>query len=266
MSQTLSVLFIGDIFGKPGRQALKQYLPLQRQQQRYDAVIANCENAAGGNGMTLELYKEFKQLGIDALTSGNHIWDKKEFLAQVDQCPDLLRPANYSSLQPGRGWMTITLVGGQKIALINLAGRVFMGPANDPFATVDQILEEIQQTHSFQRIPVIVDLHAETSSEKTCMAWHLDGRVSALLGTHTHVQTADERIFPQGLGFITDVGMCGPRDGVIGVDAQQALYGMRSGMKQKFEPAAGALQFNACYIEIDAETGHCSSIQRIKLQ
>ena len=256
----LKVLFIGDIFGKPGRKSVEKFLPLALAQHPADIVIANCENAAGGKGMSLEIYKELKALGVDGFTGGNHIWDKKNFLTEVDQCPDLVRPINYPKRQPGQGW---TLLSKSKVPVViaSAAGRVFMNPANDPFEAVDHALPDMQIKAKI----ILLDMHAETTSEKAIMAWHFDGRVSAVLGTHTHVQTADERVLPQGTAFISDVGMCGSRDSIIGAERDGAIEGMLSGIKQHPEPAKGPLQFCAAYLTIDTESGKSLSIQRVYL-
>ena len=259
MSEIIKILFIADIFGSPGRDSVKRFLPAVLKDYPADLVIANGENAAAGSGLTLKIYQELMDLGIHFLTSGNHIWDKKEFLKEQEICPNFIRPLNFSKLQPGQGFKVLETPRGP-VGVINIIGRVFMGPAGDPFEAVDAALEEIRQ----QTKVVFVDFHAETTSEKACMAWHLDGRASVLVGTHTHVQTADERIFPGGLGFITDVGMTGPRDSVIGARVDNAVFAMRSGLKKAMEPAEGSLQFNGCYVEVDNATGITMAIHRIQ--
>lgn len=256
--ELIKILFIGDMFGKPGRQAVRNFLPQVLEEYPADLVLANGENAAGGKGLTVDVYREIMELGIHFLTSGNHIWDKKEFLKDGANCPNFIRPLNYSALQPGAGYQVLDTPRGP-VAVVNLAGRVFMGQANDPFEAIDTVLPALQARSKV----IFVDIHAETTSEKACMAWHLDGRASALVGTHTHVQTADERILPGGLGFITDVGMTGPRDSIIGAKIENALFSMRSGLKKSMDPAEGPLQFNACYFVINADTAKTERVERI---
>ncbi|MEW6335280.1 MAG: TIGR00282 family metallophosphoesterase, partial [Thermodesulfobacteriota bacterium] len=209
----MKILFIGDIVGKPGRRAVRELLPGIVEDHRIDLVIANCENAAAGFGVTGEVIEELQDCRIDVLTSGNHIWDKKEILEIIEGCDRLLRPANYPAGAPGRGCLVMTAPGGLRVGVINLAGRVFMHPLDCPFRTADREIGTLKSRADV----IIVDMHAEATSEKIAMGWYLDGRVGAVVGTHTHVQTADERILPGGTGYITDAGMTGPFDSVIGI-------------------------------------------------
>lgn len=251
----MKVLFIGDIVGSPGRKAVKEYLPELRRELNFDYCIANAENAAGGSGITYVVAQELYKMGIDALTMGNHTWSKREISSFIDSDTQLVRPANYPSEVPGHGSAIIN----GKLGIVNLIGRVYMDSADCPFKALDRELEYIKS-----KVKVcIVDMHAEATSEKCAIAWHADGRVSAVLGTHTHVQTADERIFPFGTAFISDVGMTGPSEGIIGVDKDIVLEKFRRCMPIRFELAKGSVQFNAVFIEIDDGTGKTVSIKRL---
>lgn len=251
----MKVLFIGDIVGSPGRKAIKECLSVLRKELSFDYCIANAENAAGGSGITYVLAQELYKLGIDALTMGNHTWSKKEIHNFIDTDTRIVRPANYPSEVPGKG---STIIDG-KLGIINLIGRVYMDPQDCPFRSLDRELEYVKS-----RVKVcIVDMHAEATSEKCAIAWHADGRVSAVLGTHTHVQTADERILPCGTAFITDVGMTGPYEGIIGVDKDIILEKFQLCMPVRFELAKGSVQFNAVILDIDDSTGKTISIERL---
>ena len=257
-SSPLRILFIGDIVGRPGRGALKQWLPGWRKEHEIDFVVANGENAAGGMGMTSKTYHELLDLGIDVITSGNHIWSKKEIYPILDSSDRLLRPANYPENVPGKGWTSHT-THDQKVLIINLEGRVFMKSLECPFKTVDKILEE------FDGKIVLVDFHAEATSEKIALGWYLDGRVSAMVGTHTHVQTADETILPRGTAYISDLGMTGPMDSVIGMKKDVVLHRFLTQMPSKFEVAKGRTVISGALVEIDPETGRAISIERIQI-
>lgn len=252
----MRVLMIGDIIGKPGRRILAQLLPGLRQELGVDLVTANAENTAGGFGLTLKTARALLAAGVDVMTSGNHIWDKKEIIPHFDELP-LLRPANYYGA-PGRGWL---LHGG--VMALNLQGRVFMPPIDCPFREADRRLDEAAQELGERPKFVIVDFHAEATSEKQGLGWYLDGRVSAVVGTHTHVGTADARILPGGTAYISDLGMTGPRDSVIGTERAPVLERFRTGLPQRFEPAAGPCILNSVLIEIDDQTGHATDIVRI---
>jgi metallophosphoesterase (TIGR00282 family) len=262
----MRTLFIGDIFGRPGRTIVRDKLKTVVREHRIDLVIANGENSAAGFGITPALAEDLFDLGIDVLTTGNHVWDKREILdyfASVDgnahgPARRVLRPANYAQDLPGRG-----LYEGKKkdvaYAVINLQGRVFMAANDDPFRTADRLLNQIKAK------VVFVDMHAEATSEKVALGWYLDGRVTAVLGTHTHIPTADERVLPKGTAYITDVGMTGPYEGVIGVNKEQIIGRFLNNMPVRFEPATGDVRLSAVVIESDDSTGHARSIQRLML-
>jgi metallophosphoesterase (TIGR00282 family) len=250
-------LFIGDIIGQPGRRALKRFLPRIREKHSPDFIVANAENAAGGVGITEDVAAElFRQ--VDVLTSGNHIWDKKEALPYLEREPRLLRPANYPPLNPGKGSYVLESAKGWKAAVLNLQGRVFMEPLDCPFRVAD---EEVEKLRALTPV-VIVDFHAEATSEKQALGWHLDGKVSAVIGTHTHVPTADERILPRGTAYITDVGMAGGYQSVIGIRPEQAVARFLTARPQRFEPEKHGLVFSSVLIEVDVETGRALSIRR----
>ena len=252
----MRVLMIGDIIGKPGRRALAQLLPGLRRELGVDVVTANAENTAGGFGLTIKTARALLAAGVDVMTSGNHIWDKKEIMPHFDELP-LLRPANYYGA-PGRGWM---MYGG--VMALNLQGRVFMLPIDCPFREADRRLDEAAQELGEQPRCVVVDFHAEATSEKQALGWYLDGRVSAVVGTHTHVGTADARILPGGTAYVSDLGMTGPLDSVIGTERAPGLERFRTGLPQRFEPADGPCILNSVLIEIDDESGRATDIVRI---
>jgi metallophosphoesterase (TIGR00282 family) len=257
----VKILFIGDIFGKPGREIAHRAIPALVATHDIDLVVANVENAAAGFGVTGDIAETILRYGVDVMTSGNHIWDKKEVLEYIPRQPRLLRPANFPAGVPGRGtWVGQTRTG-EPVAVINVMGRVFMQPLDDPFATV---LREIESVRGRARV-IIVDFHAEATSEKAAMGWHLDGRVTAIFGTHTHVQTADERILPKGTAYLTDVGMTGPHDSIIGVTVEAALGRFVTGMPAKFEAATGPARLNAIIITADPATGKALGIERLNL-
>ena len=252
----MRVMMIGDIIGKPGRQALARLLPGLRRDLNIDLVTANAENTAGGFGLTPKTAQELLDAGVDVMTSGNHIWDKREILPHFDEFP-LLRPANYFGA-PGRGW----LMQGD-VMVLNLQGRVFMPPIDCPFREADQRLDEAQQALGQPPKFVIVDFHAEATSEKQGLGWYLDGRVSAVVGTHTHVGTADTRILPGGTAYVSDLGMTGPVDSVIGTERAPVLEKFRTGLPQRFEPAEGPCILNSVLIDIDDDSGRAVDIVRI---
>src|ERR671923_136483 len=229
------ILFIGDIFGRPGREIARRAIPAIVEQHAVDFVIANVENTAAGFGVTGDIADTILGYGVDVTTSGNHVWDKKEVLDYIPRQPKLLRPANFPAGVPGRGAYLGRTRTGEPIGVVNVMGRVFMNPLDDPFAVV---LREIEALRAKTRV-IIVDFHAEATSEKVAMAWHLDGRATAVLGTHTHVQTADERLLPKGTACLTDVGMTGPHDSVIGVEIEAALGRFLTAIPARFETAAG---------------------------
>jgi metallophosphoesterase (TIGR00282 family) len=257
----LIVLFLGDVFGKPGRSILENSLQTIVLENNADVVIANGENAAGGIGITPAICKRLFDMGIDVVTSGNHIYKKKEIYDYIERQPRLLKPANYPPGTPGRGYYILSdsKTGFNKIAVVNICGRVFIENFDCPFRCMDKILEDIKKETSI----IIVDFHAEVTSEKVAMGWYLDGRVSALIGTHTHVQTADERVLPGGTAYITDVGMVGPLDSVIGVKKENIIERFLKLMPQKFIVAEDDYLINAVIVEIDEKTGKAKSIKRI---
>ncbi len=261
---------MGDVFGAPGRHIVREHLPHLLDTHQVDLLVINGENAAGGFGITPSLADELFDLGAHVITTGNHIWDKKEIFDLMAVPADshargrrVLRPANYAPKTPGFGLYQGTLEDGQTYAVLNLQGRVFMSACDDPFRKADELLAQIARESGAKVI--LVDLHAEASSEKAALGWYLDGRVTALLGTHTHVPTADERILPQGTAYQTDVGMSGPYDSVIGVETELVLKKFLTGMPGKFEAARGNAKFCAALITCDGSTGRASHIQRLML-
>src|SRR5512136_2185715 len=257
MPAELGVLFLGDIVGRPGRRALDKFLPGLIKKHRPAIVIANGENAAGGSGMTEEIGKDLF-MHVDVMTSGNHIWDKKEALTYLEREPRLLRPANYPAVNPGRSSYVFRSADGVKAAVLNLQGRVFMEPLDCPFKRAD---EEIGALRTETPI-IIVDFHAEATSEKQALGWYLDGRVSAVIGTHTHVPTSDERVLPKGTAYITDAGMAGGRNAVIGIAREQALQRFLTSRPQRFEPSKDGLFLSCVFIEIDRKTARAVRIVR----
>ncbi len=257
----MKFLIIGDVIGRPGRKALKVFLPKLKEELCYDVVIANVENSAGGFGITKKVYKELKEIGVDVMTSGNHIWDKKEVFEFIDSTPDLLRPANYPTGAPGKGY-GIYEKNGIKFAVINLMGKVFMDcNLDNPFRVFDRVYEKVsKETHI-----ILVDFHAEATSEKWCFGIYADGKVSMVYGTHTHVPTADEFILKNGTGYVSDVGMTGVWYSAIGMKPKQAIEKMLTSLPRRFEvEEKGEIIFNAILVDIDRETGKTKSIGRVK--
>ncbi len=263
----MRILFIGDIFGRPGRTLVKDHLAEVVREHAIDLVIANGENAAAGFGITPALAEDLFELGIDVMTTGNHIWDKREIVDYFevadgnahDPARRLLRPANYPADMPGHGWYE-GRKNGVPYAVINLQGRVFMASNDDPFRTADEILKRIKAKVIF------VDIHAEATSEKISLGWYLDGRVTAVVGTHTHVPTADERVLPGGTAYITDVGMTGPYDSVIGVQKELVVGKFLNNMPVRFEAATGDPRFCGVVVDCDETTGHARKIERIMVK
>jgi 2',3'-cyclic-nucleotide 2'-phosphodiesterase len=256
----LKVLFVGDIVGKPGRQAVAQILPNLREELSADFVIANGENAAGGMGITKETGAEIFRAGVDAITLGNHVWAKRDSYPYLDEESRIVRPANYPNGAPGHGWAIFHTDCGVAIGIVNLCGRVFMDHLENPFTIADRAIETLAP----QTDVILVDFHAEATSEKIAFGWYVDSRVGAVIGTHTHVQTADERILPGGTAYITDVGMTGPTDSVIGVKKELIISRFLTQMPNKFEIAEGETIFSSVLMEMDASTGKASSIERIQ--
>jgi metallophosphoesterase (TIGR00282 family) len=255
----MNILFIGDIIGRPGRELVHRGLRALVERYSVDLVVANAENSAAGFGITKDIGDTLLEWGVDVMTSGNHIWDKKEAIEYIATERRLLRPANFPSGVPGRGSYLARTGDGRAVGVINVMGRVFMLAIDDPFAVA---LREIEQLRSQARI-ILVDFHAEATSEKVAMGWHLDGKVSAVIGTHTHVQTADERILPNGTAYMTDAGMTGPHDSIIGMEKGPSLGRFLNGMPSKFEPATANPRLNGAVIEADEKTGKATRIIRI---
>ena len=251
----MRILMLGDVIGKPGRDAVRALLPDLKQEKSIDFVICNGENTAGGYGITADTASELLESGVDVLTSGNHIWDKKEIIPLMDEGLPLIRPANYPDA-PGKGYIH---QGG--VTVVNLMGRVFMAALDCPFRTADTLLEQLKQEG--QSKVIIVDFHAEATSEKQAMGWYLDGRVSAVLGTHTHVGKVGAKILPQGTAYLTDVGMTGPSDSVIGSDKEAVLERFLTSLPNRLSVAAGPCMLNATLVEVDEDTGKASMIERI---
>ena len=256
----MNILFIGDIVGAPGRRVVTELLPRAVDQYCIDLVVANGENASGGIGITPQVADQFLSQGVDLLTSGNHIWKHKEILPYLNETDRLLRPANYPPETPGRGPAMVETAGGEPVAVINLEGRVFMSSLECPFRTVDQLLNTLPPEVKV----ILVDMHAEATSEKQALGWYLDGRVSAVVGTHTHVQTADERIMPGGTGYISDAGMTGPVDSVIGMNREIILERFLTQRPHPFKVATQNLQLQGVVLKIDAG-GRCQEIIRVVL-
>ena len=257
----MNILFVGDIVGKPGRRVLAQMLPGLRREFSVDLTIANGENSAGGFGITRETFEEILAAGVDVVTGGNHTWQAREVAALLDSEVRLLRPANYPAGAPGRGGGVFRLSGGAGpvVAVLNLEGSIFMEPLESPFRVG---LEQVEHLRRETQV-IVVDIHAEATSEKAALAWYLDGHVSAVVGTHTHVQTADERVLPGGTAFITDVGMTGPRDSIIGMGREEVLQRFLTALPARFDVAKGPAHLNGVLLEIDGETGRARSVRRI---
>jgi hypothetical protein len=257
----MRILFIGDVFGRPGREALRSLLPRLVTRHRVDFVIANVENAAAGFGLTREVGEGLLRLGVHAMTTGNHIWDRKEAYEYVEAEPRLIRPVNYPAGVPGRGTMIGYTADRRPVGIVNVMGRVFMPTVDDPFVAARREAEALAAT---TRV-IIVDFHAEATSEKIAMGWYLDGSVTAVIGTHTHVQTADNRVLPGGTAYITDVGMTGPHDSIIGTDRESALRRFLTGLPTRFEVASGDPRLHAVVISTDEDTGRALAIERLSL-
>jgi metallophosphoesterase (TIGR00282 family) len=263
----LHILFVGDVFGSAGRRIVREHLGHVIEQRGVDLVVVNAENAAGGFGVTPVIADDLFDLGAHVLTTGNHVWDKREIIDYMQSVPAdshdrprrIIRPANYAPGTPGYGYYQGELPSGQPFAVVNIQGRVFMNTHEDPFRTMDALLKELTAK------VIIVDIHAEATSEKVAMGWYLDGRVTAVLGTHTHVPTADTRVLPGGTAYQTDVGMSGPYDSIIGVEKELVLQRFLTGMPGKFEPAKGDPRMCAVLIECDGGTGRATSAQRLML-
>jgi 2',3'-cyclic-nucleotide 2'-phosphodiesterase len=250
------LLFVGDVVGRPGRDATRALLPGLRSELALDLVVVNGENAAGGAGLTAEIAGELRDAGADVVTNGNHVWDQRSFLREIDDLDYAIRPLNLPPGNPGKGWVVT-----KGVLVVNAIGRVFMAAYDDPFRAVDALLNELGDGAPRVRI---LDWHAEATSEKNAMGWHLDGRFSAVVGSHTHIPTADARVLPAGTAYVTDTGMVGPRDSVLGVDPRIVIERFRTGIPKRFEVARdGPVTFNSVLVDVDADNGRARSIDRI---
>ncbi|MDQ0482932.1 TIGR00282 family metallophosphoesterase [Guptibacillus hwajinpoensis] len=256
----MKILFIGDVVGSPGRNMISTYLPRLKRKYKPTFTIVNGENAASGRGITEKIYRGFLEAGAQVITMGNHTWDNREIFEFIDRAPKLVRPANFPPGTPGNG-STIVNINGVEVGVINLQGRTFLPAIDDPFTKADELIEEMRE-----RTPVIfVDFHAETTSEKQAMGWYLDGRVTAVVGTHTHVQTADERILPGGTGYLTDAGMTGPYDGILGMEREAVIKKFLTTMPVRFEVTKGREQLSGVILTLDPKTGKATKIERIAI-
>ncbi|OWZ83113.1 TIGR00282 family metallophosphoesterase [Natranaerobius trueperi] len=255
----MRILMIGDIVGNPGRKCIRDLLPKIKENYNIDFTIANCENLAGGKGINKKVINNIFTYGVDVATSGNHIWDKKEIFDFIDSETRILRPANYPVKTPGRGYHIFEL-NGNNIGIINLSGRVFMSDLDCPFQKASTIIEELRSQCKI----ILLDFHAEATSEKMALGRYLDGKASAIVGTHTHVQTSDERIFENGTGYITDIGMTGPYESILGVESEPVINNFLTQLPERFEVASGKVQFNGVVIEIEEADGKCKDIERIQ--
>src|SRR2546426_2716236 len=255
----MNILFIADIFGSPGRRAVRDLLPELVSSMGIDFLIANVETAAAGFGVTKDILEELKSLGVECMTSGNHIWARREVLPVLDQEPLRLPPHTYPRGVPGSGSKVLKTRSGVPMGVLNLMGRVFMNDIECPFRTADREIEILRE----QAKVIFVDFHAEATAEKIALCWYLDGRVSAVVGTHTHVQTADEQIFPKGTGYLTDAGMTGPHDSVIGVQKELAIRKFLTQLPTRFEPPTGGVKLHGVHLDLDEETGRCRYIERV---
>src|SRR2546427_3864251 len=251
----MKVLFVGDVVGKPGRQCLTALLPGLKREKSIDLTIVNGENAAGGAGLTAAIAEELRAAGADVVTNGNHVWDQRAFLQEIESLEYALRPLNLPPGNPGRGWLIA-----KGALVVNALGRVFMAQQDDPFRAMDALLEALGDKAPAVRI---LDWHAEATSEKLAMGWHLDGRFSAVLGSHTHVPTADARILPRGTALVADTGMVGPRDSVLGIDPKVIVARYLDHLPRRFEVATGVVQFNSVVVDVDDATGRALSIERL---
>ncbi|WP_147532214.1 TIGR00282 family metallophosphoesterase [Bacillus marasmi] len=255
----MRILFVGDVVGSPGRDMVKEYVPKLKEKYRPTITVINGENAAGGRGITEAIYRSFLEVGAQAVTLGNHSWDNRDIFEFIDKAKYLVRPANFPEEVPGKG-ITYLKINQEEVAIINLQGRTFMPAIDCPFKKADELVEEARKRTPF----IFVDFHAEATSEKQAIGWYLDGRISAIVGTHTHVQTADERILPGGTAYISDVGMTGPYDGILGVERDAVLKRFLTALPSRFEvPKEGRTQLSAVLIDIDKKTGNAKKIERI---
>lgn len=258
----VKILFLGDIIGKPGRSIVHELLPQITREYDIDLVLANAENSAGGLGVTPETLQSLRKTGIHGFTLGNHIWRYDSIITSLENDSDVIKPANLPPSTPGKNFMILTARNGTKVGVISLLGRVFMEPVDCPFRRAEEVISEIsKETHV-----IIIDIHGEATAEKIALAWHLNGKCSAVLGTHTHVQTADEWILPGGTAYISDIGMCGPYHSVIGMEIGRVLTRFITGIPKKWEVANGPTLFNAVLLEIDGKSGKAQKIERIMIK
>ena len=256
----MNIMMIGDICGRPGRYTAAHYIPILKKEYSLDLIIANGENSAGGVGITSKVLDELLNMGIDIVTTGNHIWDKKEVFDFIDNENSLIRPANYPPGTPGKGYQIVTIQD-RKVAIINLSGRTFMPPIDCPFQSINHIISEIKDLCEI----IIIDFHAEATSEKLALGWYLDGKVSCVAGTHTHIQTADERILPQGTAYISDLGMVGSWNSILGISKEPVITKFLTGLPVKFNvPTDDDTIFCAIIIQIDDHSGRVNNIIRIQ--
>lgn len=257
----MKILFLGDVVGSPGRNMVQEYLPKLKQKYKPNLTVINGENAASGKGITEKIYKQLLEWGADVVTLGNHTWDRREVFDFIDDAKSIIRPANFPEGTPGRG-MTFVNVNGTEVAIINMQGRTFLPPLDDPFRQMDELINEAKQRTNI----IFVDFHAEATSEKQAMGWYTDGRVSTVVGTHTHTQTADERILPEGTAYITDVGMTGPYDGILGVQSDAVIKRFLTNLPVRFEvDEKGRTQLNGVLVTINEKSGLASAIERIMI-
>jgi metallophosphoesterase (TIGR00282 family) len=256
----MKILFIGDVVGSPGRSMLKDYLPKLKSKYLPDIIIINGENASGGKGLNYKSYQEILNLGVGIITMGNHTWDQKEIFDYIEDVDNLARPANFPKNTPGTG-LVYKKLGSKILAVISLQGRTFLPAIDCPFEKVNELIEQAKRKTKF----IFIDFHAEATSEKQALGWYVDGRVGAVVGTHTHVQTSDNRILPEGTAYITDVGMTGPFNGILGVDKDAVIKKFTTGLPVRFEPAIGPKQLSGVFIELDKESGLAKKIDRIHL-
>lgn len=255
----MKILFIGDVVGSPGRDMVHEYLPKLKEKYRPGITIINGENAASGKGITEKIYKAFLERGAQVITMGNHTWAKKEIFEFIDDAKYMIRPANFPHGTPGKGIVFVN-INGTEVAVINMQGRTFLDPLDDPFRKIDELIEEAKKRTNI----IFLDFHAEATSEKQAMGMYVDGRVSAVVGTHTHIQTADERILPKGTGYITDVGMTGPYDGVLGVEKEAVMKRFLTSLPVRFEvDKKGRAQLNGFLVTINEKTGSATKVERI---
>ena len=259
MAKTTGILYIGDLIGSPGRDALKEVLPILLARMEVDLVIANGENSAGGFGITPAIFEELTSLGVDVVTTGNHVWDRREILDYIGTTETLLRPANYPEGTPGAGSVVVSCRSGVKVGVVNLAGRVFMDDLDCPFRVGGELVKGLAAETPL----VIIDMHAEATSEKVAIGWYLDGLASAVIGSHTHVQTSDERVLPNGTAYITDAGMTGPVNSVIGVETEVIIDRFLNQMPKRFEVASGPVELQGVFVEVGPD-GRAVSIERVK--